>query len=113
MGLLNELRTRVRSILGPLFGLCLVAYFTFHLINGERGLIAWIQVRQYIDVAKDIHTDLAAQRRKIEHRIGLMRNESLDPDLLDEQARFMLNLGRPDEIVIFPDVKTAIPTAKP
>lgn len=103
MGLLHELRTRARSVIGPLLGLCLVAYFAFHLVNGERGLTAWIQVRQDIQVTGQILEDLSAQRRRLEHRIGLIRNESLDPDLLDERARFMLNLGRPDEVVIFPE----------
>ncbi len=113
MGLLNELRTRVRSILGPLLGLCLVAYFTFHLLNGERGLLAWIQMRQNIEVANAIRTDLAAHRHKIEHRVGLMRSENLDPDLLDEQARFLFNLGRPDEVVIFPNAAMGRGVAKP
>ena len=103
MGLIHELRIRARSVIGPLLSLCLVAYFTFHLVNGERGLIAWIQVRQNVQVAGQILKDLAGQRDEIEHRISLLRNESLDPDLLDEQARFMLNLGRPDETVIFPE----------
>ena len=40
MGLINELRTRARSVIGPLLGLCLLAYFVFHLVNGDRGLIA-------------------------------------------------------------------------
>jgi cell division protein FtsB len=29
-----------------------------------------------------------------------MRSESLDPDMLDEQTRALLNFTRPDELVI-------------
>jgi cell division protein FtsB len=32
--------------------------------------------------------------------VGLLRPDHLDPDLLDERARAVLNLAAPDEIVI-------------
>ena len=102
MGLITELRARLRHAIGPLIGTLLVVYFGYHLIHGDRGLIAWWQVRGGIEAARAVVGELQAERAKLEHRVGLLRSESLDPDLLDERARHMLNLGRDDEIVILP-----------
>jgi cell division protein FtsB len=41
-----------------------------------------------------------AERDALDHRVGLLRPEHLDRDMLDERAREMLNLAGPNEIVI-------------
>ena len=43
---------------------------------------------------------LAAERTRLEHRVQLLRPDSLDPDLLEERARDMLNYGSDDELLI-------------
>ena len=35
--------------------------------------------------------------------MSLLRAEGLDPDMLEERARALINLGREDEVVIFYD----------
>ena len=32
--------------------------------------------------------------------MALLRTASLDPDMLDERARAMLNVAKPDEVVV-------------
>ena len=42
---------------------------------------------------------VTAERKQWEHRVSLLRADKLDPDLLDERARAMLNYAasaRPD-----------------
>ena len=46
------------------------------------------------------------EERKLAHRVALMRSDGLDPDLLDERVRDVLNLAHPDDLVIF-DERTA------
>jgi len=46
--------------------------------------------------AAQIHAERVAQ----DQRVSLLRQEHLDPDMLDEQARAALNLVGPGEIVI-------------
>ena len=36
-----------------------------------------------------------------QERVAALRNQSLDPDMLDERARVLLNFSRKDDIVIF------------
>jgi cell division protein FtsB len=106
MGLLNEVRLRARYIVGPVLCLVLVGYFSYHLVSGERGFIALLQLNQQIQKAKASAAFLANERAEIDSRVALMRPDHLDHDMLAEQARRMLGIGHPDEVVIFfPTIK--------
>ena len=41
------------------------------------------------------------QRKELEREVALMSDGSLEKDILDEKARYALNVSRVDEIVIF------------
>ena len=43
---------------------------------------------------------LNEQKTQLEHRVGLLRPNSLDPDLLEERARVVLNYARDDEMLV-------------
>jgi cell division protein FtsB len=100
MQALNAIRLRARVIIGPILGISLVVYFAYHLVQGDRGLIAWLRLTQQIDEAHTTLAQVQAERDPLAHRVSLMRDR-LDPDLLDETARSSLNLVGSDEIVIF------------
>lgn len=95
-------RSRVRSAAVPVLLVATVAYFAYHAANGERGLLAWWQLRQDIRAAEAIHADLTAERQRLEHRAALLYRDRLHPDMLDERARTMLNLIGPDEVLVLP-----------
>ena len=103
MAMIHELRKRARHILGPVLGACLAGYFVYHAVQGDRGLMAWLMLNQQIREATAVRDSVAAERAAWEHRVALLRPDSLDPDMLDERARAVLNLGNPDELVILPD----------
>ena len=94
------LLTRLKAALGPVIGTGLIAYFVFHGIEGDRGLLAYWQLRDRIAEVRQLNDDVVAERRMLEHRVSLLRSDSLDPDLLDERLRIMLDLAHPDELVI-------------
>ena len=101
MELFLELRRRGRQVAGSFFGGILVAYFLFHMVQGERGLFAWVQLNQQIDQKEREYKNLLAERVAWENKIKLMRTESLDADLLDERVRLMMGFSSKDEAVIF------------
>jgi cell division protein FtsB len=41
-----------------------------------------------------------AERKQWEHRVSLLRADKLDPDLLDERARAMLNYAHPRDLTL-------------
>ncbi len=86
--------------MGPLIGLSLACYFAYHLVEGDRGLIAWVRLTQQIRAAKLQAAQIHEDRAEAAHRVSLLRPDHLDPDLLDEQARAALNLIGPGEVVI-------------
>ena len=100
MGSIAELRRRTRGLAGPFLGAVVVVYFAYHTVQGDRGLIAWMRMKSEVVQAEQALTALKDQEQALEHRVRLLRSDSLDPDMLDEQARRMLNMVRPDEMVV-------------
>ena len=105
MSLIFEIRSRARHVVGPALAICAVGYFAFHAINGDRGLNAWRQLNQRLEVARAMYEETSAQRRILELRVRLLNPNSLDPDMLEERARMMLNYGYTNDIVIMNDNK--------
>jgi cell division protein FtsB len=104
MGLFYELRLRARYIIGPVLGIFAVGYFAFHAIRGERGIISLRLLSLQVELAQLEYSKLKFQRKELEHRVSLLHPDSLDPDMLDERARVMLNYGLKDDIVIIPEI---------
>jgi cell division protein FtsB len=100
MAFAAELRRRFSSIVLPVLGLGALAYLGYHFFEGERGLRASWSVEQRLARAEAERKALAAERQRLESRVGLLREESLDRDMLDERLRQMLNLVQANDIVI-------------
>jgi cell division protein FtsB len=90
----------LRAVIGPALGVALIVYFAFHLVHGDRGLVAWRDLTMKIDDAETIAREIAAERAAMERRVALLRPDSLDRDMVDERARSLLNLAHPDDVVI-------------
>lgn len=103
MAFLGEIRRRARLVAGPVAGISLFAYFAYHLVAGDRGLIAWRGLADQIRVAQAERDQARAERQALDQRVSLLRPGHLDRDMLDERARAELNRIGPDERVIFID----------
>lgn len=99
------IRTRLRAILFPL-ALYAVSggvggYFVWHAINGERGLKTRVAFKARInDLGKEL-AELREERGKWERRVQMMQTNSVDRDLLEEEARLALGRLNRNEVVIF------------
>jgi len=98
-------RQRKRSFLGklplPLALVAMLGYFGYHLVNGDLGMRAKLEIEaQRAALAAEL-ARLEAERNALLARVETMRPESIDRDLADERARIQLNLAHPDEIVLF------------
>lgn len=91
---------RVQQVFGPLIAVTLVIYFVYHLIQGERGVLSWMRLNQRITVAEKRLDEVQVEQNALEQRVHLLRPDSLDPDMLEERARVVLNFARKDEIII-------------
>lgn len=97
---LGEFKHRARFVLPPLLGLGAVVYFSYHAVQGNRGLLAWWETQHEIQQAYARLALLKNEHDALENRVYLLRPESLDPDLLEERARVVLSMGMEGEVVI-------------
>ncbi|WP_374448483.1 septum formation initiator family protein [Stella sp.] len=90
----------MRMGVAPALGVAVIGYFAYHLVHGDRGLVAWRDLSERIRTTEAEARQVAGERQEIERRVALLRPDSLDRDMLDERAREVLNLAHPDDLVI-------------
>jgi cell division protein FtsB len=99
------IRRRLRAVLIPL-ALYAVSgsagsYFVWHAYNGSRGLKAKEEYRQKIEDLTARLNSLQDERAGWERRVSMMAPETIERDLLEEQARVSLGRVQKDELVLF------------
>lgn len=85
----------------PILAAGFLSYFGYHVVNGDLGLEAAKGFEQRrIERLAELDV-LVQQRKELEREVALMSDGSLEKDILDEKARYALNVSRTDEITIF------------
>lgn len=93
-------KSALRQTIGPAIGACVVGYFVYYAVQGDRGLIALKHIDGEIARAEQILSQVRGERERMERRASLLRAERLDRDMLDERARAMLNLTHPNDVIL-------------
>ena len=88
-------RRRLRSILTTLglyiMAALLIGYFGVNAFSGARGLTAKEDIDHQITALSGDLDRLQHERMQWERRVALLKSDKLDPDMLDEQARALLD----------------------
>ena len=97
-------RRRLRSFLTAL-GLyvgaaLLIGYFGVNAYTGNHGLRAKQDLDQHFAELSDELARLKKERAEWQRKVALLKSESIDPDMLDERARAVLNYLEPREITL-------------
>jgi cell division protein FtsB len=77
-----------------------IGYFAVNAFTGNRGLRAAQDLEQQKAEMKGELARLKTERRMWEHRVSLLRSDRIDPDMLDERVRAMLDYVEPNDIVM-------------
>jgi cell division protein FtsB len=80
--------------------LLIISYFAYHTIYGNRGYLAKKTIETKIEKAEEELEKVRSDRIEIEHQVKLLRPETLDKDMLEEQARKVLGVAKSEEEVI-------------
>lgn len=96
----RHLQRLSQKAIGPFLVLSIMGYFIYHSIQGDRGILAWIQLQERLLNVQNEFSEIKAVRENLEAKVHDLRPESLNRDLLDQQVRFHLGYVRPDEVVI-------------
>ena len=98
-------RTRLRGILFPVLLYCVAggigSYFVWHAINGERGLKTSGEYERTIALLRAERDTVTSEREKWRRRIDLLRGDAIDKDLLEEEARLLLDRVHHGDLVVF------------
>jgi cell division protein FtsB len=78
----------------------LIGYFAFQGYHGNYGLLAQRGYEQEIADLTIERDSLRTERVYWEHRVGLLRADKIDPDLLDELARRELGFALPNDLLL-------------
>ena len=96
---MHKNKSRYNNTLATFLLVLLLIYFSYHAISGDRGLIALMNLSKKVEESKNELDIITAERIKFEHKVNLLRDESLDLDLLDERARQLLGYIGEEETV--------------
>lgn len=95
--------TRFKSFLAGValytMAAALIGYFGVNAYTGKYGLHAQQALDQEIVALTTELARLKQERTTMEQRVSLLRAESLDPDMLDERARYQLEFAHPRDLV--------------
>ena len=89
------------STLGLYAGCALViGYFGVNAYTGNHGLRAQQDLDQQFEVLNDELSRLKQERGEWQRRVNLLQSNSIDPDMLDERARAVLNYLDPRDLTL-------------
>ena len=94
------MRKRLFDGVVSFFCLLLYAYFSWHYYYGSRNLAVLAQTEnKAVELRAEVHNQIEI-RRRLESKVALLRPEHIDPDLLDEVARRILDYGSAHELIV-------------
>ena len=95
---------RRRAILTALglytFAALFIGYFAVNAFTGRHGLRAQQDLDQQMASMQQELAALKAERAGLERRVALLRSDRIDPDMLDERARAVLDYLDPRDVTM-------------
>jgi cell division protein FtsB len=95
---------RRRSILTALalylLAAAFIGYFGVNAFTGNHGLRAKQDLEREMAAMKTELARLKAERSGWEQRIALLRSDRIDPDMLEERARALLDYVDPRDVTL-------------
>lgn len=105
--LLRALKYRLRGFVIPAVFLSLTYYFGWNAVHGQSGLKAQVEERAQLQ-AQQQQTDAVNQQLTLwQTKVAALSSHSIEPDMLNAEARTVLNLADPNDLVV--DLPTTTP----
>ena len=76
------------------------AYLGFSAISGQFGIASREEILADIEILKDRSAALQVEIDAYRHRASLLNPRHLDPDIVVERARAMLNMAHADDVLV-------------
>jgi cell division protein FtsB len=80
-----------------------ICFFTYSAYHGSRGIMAKRDYKIKIASLQEKLDVLKTERTHWQVRVNLVRSSALDPDILEERARLILNSAHKNDVMILLD----------
>jgi cell division protein FtsB len=77
----------------------LFLYFGYHALHGQRGLLAYFDMRREVARLEGERDAVVAEERALKRKNELLSPQGIDPDVLAEELN-KLGYVRPDEVIV-------------
>ena len=77
-----------------------IGYFAVNAFTGNHGLHAQQDLEQQMTSIKDELDALKSERAEWEQRVSLLRSDRIDPDMLEERGRALLDYVDPRDVTL-------------
>lgn len=77
-----------------------IAYFGYHALTGEQGVLNWLVVQNEINEVEIQLAEARSEREALEITAARLRSDSLDLDYVEERARAIINVAHPREFYV-------------
>lgn len=84
----------------PILSLLVFGYFGTHAFTGEYGIRSHLKLQKKAVLLQQELEKTISMRKKLESRVALLRNGTIEKDMLDEQVRRNLGMVNQDDIVL-------------
>jgi cell division protein FtsB len=95
--------SKYRSVLVFCVAIGLSAYFVYHAIAGRHGLDARRDLVVRVAELERETARLEAIRSELARDVALLKDQSIHPDMLDEQVRSVLRYAKAGELIVLAD----------
>jgi cell division protein FtsB len=106
-------KRRLRGLIVPLLLLIVTGYFVFNAINGSRGMTAQRRDRGLLATDTTALGAVKDRQDRWQSRVDALRHHAIARDMLNDQARSVLNLADPDDLAVPLPPPPAAPQAPP
>ncbi len=93
--------------IGYSIGIAVICYFVFCTLFGQKGYFEYRALRHQVVNKETIKQDLVNKMQAKQNMVEGMNLNSLDLDLLDEQARKVLGYAGKNEVVVYQEKRSA------
>jgi len=84
-------------------------YLGYSAISGQFGIENREDILADIEILQDRSAALQAEIEAYRHRVSLMNPRHLDPDIVTERARALLNMANAEDVLVMVNPETGKP----
>ncbi len=94
-------KNRIRKTSLTLIFSMLIFYFIYHSFSGDRGFLVFLKLNSEYTKLQNELDFTRAKRLELEQKVNLLKEDSLDLDVLEERVKAVLPYAKDTEEVYF------------